>query len=75
MQERILNYRPTWDIKKNYAEFNSNISANFYPVNSAISMKSGNMMFTVMNDRSMAGTALEKGSIQLMQNRRLFGDD
>jgi len=28
-----------------------------------------------MNDRSMAGTSLEPGSIQLMQNRRIFADD
>jgi len=28
-----------------------------------------------MNDRSMAGTSLESGSIQLMQNRRVFSLD
>jgi len=40
MQERILNYRPTWNISLNYEEHNDNISANFYPINSAISIKS-----------------------------------
>jgi len=28
-----------------------------------------------MNDRSQAGTSLSPGSIQLMQNRRMFSDD
>lgn len=30
---------------------------------------------TVLNDRAQAGTSLENGKIQLMQNRRLFSDD
>lgn len=38
MQERILNYRPTWNISRNYNKSNDNITANFYPVTSAISM-------------------------------------
>lgn len=38
MQKRILNYRPTWDIQLNYNESNENITANYYPIDSAISM-------------------------------------
>lgn len=30
---------------------------------------------TVMNDRSQGGSVIEKGRIELMQNRRLFHDD
>ena len=56
MQKRILNYRPTWDIQLNYDDQNSNenITANYYPINSAISMKDiyTDRVFTVMNDRS-----------------------
>jgi len=63
MQKRVLNYRPTWDLQKNYDEHNDNITANFYPVNSAVSIKDGHRKFTVMNDRAQAGTALEQGSI------------
>jgi len=29
----------------------------------------------VTNDRAQSGSALEEGSIQLMQNRRIFADD
>lgn len=39
MQKRILNFRPTWDIKKtNLAASNENVTANYFPINSAISM-------------------------------------
>lgn len=77
MQKRILNYRPTWDIKKNYNDSNENITANYYPVNSAVQMRDlkQNKIFTIMNDRSQAGSALEAGQIQLMQNRRIAADD
>ena len=56
MQKRILNYRPTWNIEENYKNEThiENITANFYPVTSAISMKDINSdrVFTVMNDRT-----------------------
>jgi lysosomal alpha-mannosidase len=54
MQKRILNYRPTWDIQANYNDSNENVTANYYPINSAISMKDihSDRVFTVMNGRS-----------------------
>jgi hypothetical protein len=54
MQKRILNYRPTWDIQTNYNDSNENITANYYPINSAISIKDINSdrVFTVMNEKS-----------------------
>ena len=30
---------------------------------------------TVMNDRSQGGSVLEKGRIELMQNRKMYHDD
>ena len=77
MQKRILNYRPTWDVQQNYDGTPVNITANFYPITSAIQLKDETQKktFTVVNDRSQSGTSLENGKIQLMQNRRLFADD
>ena len=75
MQKRILNYRPTWDIQANYNQSNENITANYYPIQSAISMKDGSRVFTVMNDRSQGGSALSEGTIEFMQNRRIPADD
>ena len=56
MQKRILNYRPTWDlVKTNFKDQIEplNITANFYPINSAITMRDmdSDRAFTVMNDR------------------------
>lgn len=72
MQKRILNYRPTWNLKTS-----QNITSNYYPINSAISMKdaSSSRLFTVMNDRAQGGTAISEGTIELMQNREAPGDD
>lgn len=78
MQKRILNYRPTWNVSNNYDDGSIlNITANFYPVVSAIQIadESKGKTLTVLNDRSQAGTSLENGKVQLMQNRRLFVDD
>ena len=75
MQKRILNYRPTWDINANYNESFENITANYYPINSAISMEDGDRVFTVMNGRSQGGSALSPGNIEFMQNRRIPADD
>lgn len=55
-------------------------SANYYPINSAIAVKndvkeSQLKQLTVMNDRAQGGSALQDGSVELMQNRRLFFDD
>lgn len=39
MQERKLNYRPTWDyVNTNLNDSNQNITGNYYPVQSALSM-------------------------------------
>ena len=72
MQERVLNYRPTWTV-----ETNQNVTANYYPVNSAIAIvdEEKNLQMTIMNDRSQGGTVLKNGRVELMQNRRLFFDD
>jgi hypothetical protein len=78
MQKRILNYRPTWDlVATNYADSLENVTANYFPIQSALSMKDVNSerMFTVMNDRSQGGSALADGTIEFMQNRRIPADD
>ena len=72
MQERIVGYRPTWNLTTNMT-----VSANYYPINSAIAIRDKNstVQMTVMNDRSQGGASLQPGTIELMQNRRLLFDD
>jgi len=81
MQKRVLNYRPTWDLQLNYKLAFENVTANYYPINSAISVKESSAdatskrQFTVMNDRPQGGSALYDGTIEFMQNRRMAADD
>jgi len=69
MQERKINYRPTWDfVHQNLNDSNENITGNYYPVQSALCMMdvNNNLQFTVMNDRSQGASALSEGSIEFM---------
>jgi lysosomal alpha-mannosidase len=55
-----------------------NISANYYPINSAIALRDfeNNKQATVLTERSTGGSAeLIKGTIEIIQNRRLIKDD
>jgi len=38
MQERKLNFRPTWDFNLNLQDSNENVTGNYYPVDSAITL-------------------------------------
>jgi len=77
MQKRILNYRETFPWTQV-----QNISGNFFPVDSAIAMRdldsngTAVKQATVLNDRSMAGSAeLQNSTIELLHNRRMVVDD
>jgi hypothetical protein len=57
MQKRVLNYRSFYNFTEQWADptfplHNQNISGNYYPVTSAISLKDGSRQFTLSNDRS-----------------------
>jgi hypothetical protein len=69
MQERVLNYRPTWNLTTDEP-----ISANYYPINSAIVVKdtAKKLSMVVTNDRSQGGSVLDNARVEFMQNRRLF---
>jgi hypothetical protein len=71
MQTRVLNKRPTFNLSTN-----ETVSANYYPINSAIVVRdtAQNLSLVVTNDRSQGGSVLQNG-IEFMQNRRLFKDD
>lgn len=54
MQKRILNYRPTWNFSESLADSNENITGNYYPINSAITMMTvdNSRILSISNDRS-----------------------
>lgn len=72
MQKRTLNKRTGWTL-----DTIEKASSNYYPINSAIAIKSAYSFnqVTVMNDRSQGGSVLQNGGIEIMQNRRLLVDD
>ena len=63
MQKRKLKHIPTLNDKSG-----SNITTNFYPVTSAITLfdEKTKLQLLVLNDRSQAGSAIVDGRIELM---------
>ena len=70
MQERKRNYRPTW--KLNITE---PVAGNYYPVNSRMYIKDSAKQLTVLTDRSLGGSSMKDGSMEIMLHRRLLVDD
>ena len=70
MQERKLNYRPTWKLNNTEP-----VAGNYYPVNSRMYIKDAAKQLTVLTDRSLGGASLRDGSMEIMLHRRLLVDD
>jgi len=69
-QTRVVNYRPTWNLT-----VNEPVSGNYYPVNVGAYVKDASVQFSVLTDRSIGGTSLKSGDVELMIQRRLIYDD
>ncbi|XP_029036014.2 lysosomal alpha-mannosidase isoform X2 [Osmia bicornis bicornis] len=72
MLKRKRNNRSTWDL-----ELEEEISGNYYPVTSKISLrdKAKYLKLSVLTDRAEGGTSMQDGEIELMLHRRLLRDD
>ena len=70
MQERRVDYRPTWDLYRTQP-----VSENYYPINHGITIKDDKMTLEILNDRSQGGTSLEDGTVEFMIQRRTYEDD
>ncbi|XP_058862975.1 lysosomal alpha-mannosidase [Acipenser ruthenus] len=68
--ERRRNFRPTWTLKQTEP-----VAGNYYPVNSRIYIKDSDTQLTLLTDRSMGGSSIQDGSVELMLHRRLLLDD
>lgn len=51
------------------------ISGNYYPVTTKISISDNESRLSILTDRAQGGTSLESGSVELMVHRRLLHDD
>ena len=75
MERRVLDERPDYKITEGDDYQIENITANYYPVDSAIYVQDDSIRMTVLNDRAQGGSSLRDGTIELMQNRKIPADD
>ncbi|KAH7518968.1 hypothetical protein FEM48_Zijuj09G0227800 [Ziziphus jujuba var. spinosa] len=68
--KRIRDFRTDWEL-----QVNQPVAGNYYPVNLAIYIQDSSTELSVLVDRSVAGTSLVDGQIELMLHRRLLHDD
>ncbi|XP_073222216.1 alpha-mannosidase At3g26720 isoform X2 [Cicer arietinum] len=68
--KRIRDFRSDWDL-----EVNQPIAGNYYPVNLGIYLQDSTMELSVLVDRSVGGSSLVDGQVELMLHRRLLHDD
>jgi lysosomal alpha-mannosidase len=70
MQQRQLNYRPTWRL-----HVNEPVAGNYFPKNSAAYIQDGSTRLTLVTDRSSGVASLADGQLENMVHRRLLVDD
>ncbi|KAG9139497.1 hypothetical protein Leryth_024187 [Lithospermum erythrorhizon] len=68
--ERIRDYRADWKL-----QVNQPVAGNYYPINLGVYMKDKNTEFSVLVDRSVGGSSILDGQLELMLHRRLLRDD
>ncbi|GMN57390.1 hypothetical protein TIFTF001_026498 [Ficus carica] len=68
--ERIRDFRADWELQNNQP-----IAGNYYPINLGVYVQDSSSELSVLVDRSVGGTSLKDGQIELMLHRRLIHDD
>ncbi|KAK6928596.1 Glycosyl hydrolase family 38, C-terminal, partial [Dillenia turbinata] len=68
--KRIRDYRTDWNL-----EVNQPVAGNYYPINLGIYVQDNTSEFSVLVDRSVGGSSILDGQIELMLHRRLLHDD
>ncbi|KAK2968814.1 hypothetical protein RJ640_028207 [Escallonia rubra] len=68
--KRIRDYRTDWDLKVDQPA-----AGNYYPINLGIYMVDSKTELSVLVDRSVGGSSVVDGQIELMLHRRLLHDD
>ncbi|GAU38122.1 hypothetical protein TSUD_318090 [Trifolium subterraneum] len=68
--ERVRDYRKDWNL-----EVNQPVAGNYYPINLGIYLKDNSREFSVLVDRSVGGSSILDGQLELMVHRRILNDD
>ena len=70
MMKRVKDYRPTYHLI-----LHEPIALNFYPVGHGIYIKDDETTLELLNDRAQSGSSMNNGSVEVMLQRKLYGDD
>ncbi|XP_039762685.1 lysosomal alpha-mannosidase-like isoform X1 [Pararge aegeria] len=70
MLKRVLNKRADWNLT-----LEEPVAGNYYPVTNEITIEDDNTKIAVLTDRSVGGTSLNNGELEIMVHRRLLHDD
>ncbi|XVF13832.1 hypothetical protein REPUB_Repub09cG0002300 [Reevesia pubescens] len=68
--KRIRDFRKDWDL-----QVSQPVAGNYYPINLGIYLQDNSTELSVLVDRSVGGSSLVDGQIELMLHRRLLHDD
>ncbi|KAH7421965.1 hypothetical protein KP509_13G083700 [Ceratopteris richardii] len=68
--KRVRDYRSDWEL-----EVHEEVAGNYYPLNSGIYLSDNSIDFSILVDRSMGGSSVTDGELELMLHRRLLYDD
>ncbi|XP_057730935.1 probable alpha-mannosidase At5g13980 [Arachis stenosperma] len=68
--ERIRDYRKDWKL-----QVNQPVAGNYYPINLGIYLKDKSKELSILVDRSVGGSSIKDGQLELMVHRRLLVDD
>lgn len=69
MLQRILDYRSTFNITPEEP-----VAANYYPINTRLTLKDDVKQLSVMTDRAQGGTSMQDGQLELMVSCLFFID-
>ncbi|KAJ8773047.1 hypothetical protein K2173_028224 [Erythroxylum novogranatense] len=68
--KRIRDFRKDWDL-----QVFQPIAGNYYPINLGVYVEDNNSELSILVDRSVGGSSLVDGQVELMLHRRLVHDD
>ncbi|XP_010249229.1 PREDICTED: alpha-mannosidase At3g26720-like [Nelumbo nucifera] len=68
--KRIHDYRTDWEL-----QVDQPVAGNYYPINLGIYIEDNQTELSVLVDRSVGGSSIVDGQIELMLHRRLIHDD
>lgn len=68
--QRIRDFREDWNL-----EVNQPVAGNYYPINLGMYLKDDSSEVSILVDRSVGGSSIIDGQMELMLHRRLLKDD